>query len=301
MLLKNTFIKYRNLFRSSAKAVCELEYKQRRLVMEQNILHLHESGVTDTQYGDHDIIVSLTTYGKRIYEVAVTIESIMEQTMKANRIILWIDYNFRDKPLPMNLKILQKRGLEIEYCKDIRSYTKLIPSLRKYPDAAIITIDDDLIYNYDVLEHLIVAYQQDPQYIYCHRMHRIILDKKGNILPYFSWEWESKNKTASHLNFPTGVGSVLYPPHCLAPEVTDEKTFLNICKYADDIWFKAMALKVGTKSKLVYSSNPYGNDYLINENVQDIGLININGGNNLNDTQLKAVFEKYNLYRLLNK
>ena len=91
MLLKNTFIKYRNLFRNSAKAACELEYKQRRLVMEQNILHLHEPGVTDTKYGDHDIIVSLTTYGKRIYEVAVTIESIMEQTMKANRIILWID------------------------------------------------------------------------------------------------------------------------------------------------------------------------------------------------------------------
>jgi len=301
MSLKQTIIKYRNLFRNSSKASCDAEYLRRRLVMEQNILHLHEPGITDTRYCDHEIIVSLTTYGKRLNEVAVTIESIMEQTMKANRIILWIDNIFREKPLPMNLQLLQKCGLEVEYCKDIRSYTKLVPSLRKFPDAAIITIDDDLIYNYDVLEHLIVAYQQEPQYIYCHRMHKMMLDEKGNILPYFSWEWESQNKTASHLNFPTGVGAVLYPPHSLSPEVTDEKTFLNICKYADDVWFKAMALKAGTKSKLVYSSNPHGNDYVVNENVQDMGLFNINGGKNLNDTQLKAVFDKYDLYKLLHE
>ena len=91
MLLKQVFIKYRNLFKASAKASCAAEYLRRRLVMEQNILHLHESGIVDTKYCDHEIIVSLTTYGKRFYDVAITIESIMEQTMKANRIILWID------------------------------------------------------------------------------------------------------------------------------------------------------------------------------------------------------------------
>ena len=60
-----------------------------------------------------------------------TIESIMEQTMKANRIILWLDYSFEKQPLPKALQLLQKRGLEIEYCKDIRSYKKLIPALKK--------------------------------------------------------------------------------------------------------------------------------------------------------------------------
>ena len=301
MLLKQVFIKYRNLFKASAKASCAAEYLRRRLVMEQNILHLHESGIVDTKYCDHEIIVSLTTYGKRFYDVAITIESIMEQTMKANRIILWIDNSYKGRPLPINLQLLQKRGLEVEYCKDIRSYTKLVPALRKYPEAAVITIDDDLIYKYDVLEHLIVAYQQNPAFIYCHRMHKMRLDANGNLLPYFLWEWESTDTVPSHFNLPTGVGSVLYPPHCMAPEVIDENTFLGICKFADDIWFKAMALKAGTKSQLVHSTDLHGNDYVVNEDVQDVGLININGGQNINDTQLKAVFEKYDLSKLLHE
>lgn len=136
----------------------------------------------------------------------------MEQTMKANRIILQLDYSFENQPLPIALQLLQKRGLEIEYCRDIRSYTKLIPALKKFPDAAIITIDDDVIYELDVLEKLIVAYQNNPSYIYCNRFHLMRPDGKGKLLPYIQWEWNSAGTEADILNFPTGVGGVLSPP-----------------------------------------------------------------------------------------
>ena len=55
-----------------------------------------------------------------------------------------------------------------------------------------------------------------------------------------------------------------------------------------------MALKKGTKAQRVFSRKP--NSYIVNESVQDMGLININGKYNMNDIQLKAVFTKYNLY-----
>ena len=206
-----------------------------------------------------------------------------------------IDNSFKNQHLPVSLQLLQKRGLEIKYCSDIKSYKKLIPAIKEFPESTIITIDDDLIYDYDLLEHLIIAYLKDPQYIYCHRMHKIKLDKsQKSIQPYFNWEWESDDLKASHLVFPTGCGGVLYPPHCLDDEVTNETVFLDICKYADDIWFKAMALKKGTKAQRVFSRKP--NSYIVNESVQDMGLININGKYNMNDIQLKAVFTKYNLY-----
>ena len=294
MNIKTKLRSYISLFKKSANVSLNLEFQIKRAFMEQQILHSTEKGITDFKYCNHDIIVSLTTYGKRINDVAITIESIMEQTMKANRIILWIDNSFKNQHLPISLQLLQKRGLEIRYCKDIRSYTKLIPALREFPKDVIITIDDDLIYDYDLLEHLIVPYLNNPQYIYCHRMHKIGLDRCNKILPYFSWEWESENMNASHLVFPTGVGGVLYPPHSLDEEVMNEEVFLNICKYADDIWFKAMALKKGTKAQRVFSRKP--NSYIVNESVQDMGLININGKYNMNDIQLKAVFTKYNLY-----
>ena len=65
--------------------------------------------------------------------------------------------------------------LEVRYCKDIRSYKKLIPALRSYPDDAIITIDDDAIYHIDLIEKLVNSYIKDPQFIYFNRGRRIHL------------------------------------------------------------------------------------------------------------------------------
>ena len=287
-------ISYNNLL------IHQIRFNQKKYILEQNILHSQESGVTNEKYCNHDIIVSLTTYSKRIYDVHLTIESIMEQTMKANRIILWLDYSFENQPLPKALQLLQKRGLEIEYCKDIRSYKKLIPTLKKFPEDAIITIDDDVMYEFDLLEKLISAYQKDPSYIYCNRTHVMRLNEKGDLLSYLQWKWGSNDTEANILNFPTGVGGILYPPHSLDEEVFNESVFFNICKYADDVWFKAMAIKKGTLCKKVYTHNPKGEEYLENEMVQDIALGRINvQGEILNDKQIEAVFMKYNLYPLL--
>ncbi len=275
-------------------------YNQRKYLLEENILHSREPGVSDEKYCGHDVIVSLTTHSKRIYDVHLAIESIMEQTMKANRIVLWLDHSFEKHPLPVALQLLQKRGLEIGYCKDICSYTKLVPALKKFPDDAIITIDDDLVYEFDVLEKLIVAYQNNPSYIYCNRLHLMQPDGKGKLLPYTKWKWNHASTEASIWNFPTGVGGVLYPPHALDDEVFNESVFLDICKYADDVWFKAMAMKKGILSRKVYTHNQGGEDYMLNESVQDIGLCQVNvDGNRLNDKQIDAVFTKYDLYRLL--
>ena len=282
------------------RLVHQIRFNQKKYLLEQNILHNQESGITDEKYCAHDIIVSLTTYSKRIYDVHLTIESIMEQTMKANRIILWLDYSFEKQALPKALQLLQKRGLEIKYCKDIRSYKKLIPALKKYPDDAIITIDDDVLYEFDLLEKLIMAYQEDPSYIYCNRHHLMLPDGKGKLLPYMQWKWNYTDQNASIWNFPTGVGGVLYPPHSLDEEVLNESVFLDICKYADDVWFKAMAMKKGTLSKKVYTHDFESKDFLVIENVQDIALARINTqANCLNDKQITDVFNKYNLWENL--
>lgn len=281
-------------------AMWSIYYFTKRNVLEQNILYNHDKGVTVERYCNNDIIVSLTTFGERINDVHLTIESLMEQTMKANRIILWLGLDFQGKRLPQALTNLQSRGLEIEYCKDIRSYTKLVPALRKYPEEAIITVDDDVIYNFDFLENLITPYIEDPTFIYCHRYHRMLFDKKGNLLPYNKWKWNQGTIDSNINMFPTGVGGVLYPPHSLAAETCDESVFLDICKFADDIWFKAMAIKKGTLPKCVFNHNKEGMEYLFNPALSEVGLHVVNTRReNMNDSQIKAVFERYNLYDML--
>lgn len=300
--IKN-FLVTRDLVRQQSRRIeLELKYFVRAEHLKECIYKCKDRGISDEKYCEHEVIVSLTTFGKRLYDVATTIESIMQGSMLPNRIVLWLGEEHKDEELPLSLQLQQKRGLQVEYCKDIRSYKKLIPSLKKYPDAAIITIDDDLIYECDLLENLLRSYKKHPQSISASRMHQIVLDGTGRPVKYVDWNWCINPIDSSPLYFPTTGGGTLFPPHSLDEEVFNEKVFLDICKYADDIWFYAMAKKKGTDIVKSFTHSSRGEDYVINLDVQDVGLHNINyATENRNDIQLKAVFERYNLYSVLKK
>lgn len=274
-----------------------LIYDYRVLQLNDYVLHNSERGVTDIRYCDHEIIVSLTTYEPRLYEVYLAIESIMQQTMKANRIVLWLSESLENIVLPYTLQLQMKRGLEVKYCKDIRSYKKLIPALHAYPNEVIITIDDDAMYQIDVIEKLVTSYIQEPSFIYFNRGRRIDL-QDGKLSPYLTWK-RCRDTNVSALNFPTGVGGILYPPHIFNNEVFNENVFMDISPYSDDVWFKAMALYNDKLCKKVYTHNKSGDDFLCNLNVQDCALSHINNEQRQNDIQLKNVFEKYDLYKKL--
>lgn len=121
--------------------------------------------------------------------------------MKPNRIILWLDNDMQNVPLPIALQKQLKRGLEINYCRDIRSYKKLIPTMKKYPDASIITIDDDLIYQYDLVEKLVNMHIAHPDCIIANRIHQIVLNEDGTPKSYMDWKWNANPSDSSPLNF----------------------------------------------------------------------------------------------------
>jgi len=280
--------------------VSQIAYKSEYL--SNCALNSNEQGISNEKYCGNEIIVSLTTYGRRFYDVYLAIESIMQQTVKPNKIVLWLGDDLKDADIPLTLRRQQKRGLDIRYCKDIRSYKKLIPSLAAFPSETIITIDDDCLYHFDLIENFINAYKKNPKLIYSARMHRIKLLNKNKLDKYKKWTWNYENNDISPLNFPTGSGGVLYPPNCFNEEVFNEKVFFDICKHADDVWFKAMSLLNNTLSQKIFTHNKNGEDFIPIVNTQDTALTNINVGKGLNDKQIKAVFDKYNLYeRLYNK
>lgn len=284
------------------RAVYEAAYNAKADELTRKMIESSESGVSGERGHEREVIVSLTTYGKRLYDVYLAIESIMQGSMKPDRIVLWLSDDILGKELPLSLQKQKGRGLEVMYCKDIRSYTKIIPSMRMFPEAVIVTIDDDVVYSFDMLEKLVVAYRENPSAIYANRIHRIHTDSDGQPLGYNDcWEHEVYDFEDSPGNFFTGVGGVLYPPHCLDDEVFNENIFLDICPSADDVWLNAMALKKGTPVRRVLTHDPKGNEYLINPMVQDTSLSNINVLNKANDIQIRAVFNKYDLGRLLKK
>jgi hypothetical protein len=275
-----------------------IEQKQYKSLFLQSALHSTETGVDGFNANGKNIIVSLTTHNKRIFDIWLTIESLLNQTLKPNKLILWLAEDEFDKNfIPLMLKRQQKRGLEIEFCKDLKSYKKLIPSLQKYPNQLIITADDDIVYPFDLVENLYREYKcTNNDIVLCCRVHKMILDKQNLLLPYNKWQFDYQGQETSMLIFPTGGGGVLYPPYCFHDDIVKEDLFMNLCPHADDVWFKAMTLLKDIPCKKILCRQLV----MMDEN-QDIALERINRGQNKNDMQIKAVFNHYNLWDKLNK
>ena len=107
---------FNSLHTEIAQLCANITYNNRVQELNDYVLHSKESGITDMHYCDHEIIISLTTYEPRLYEVYLAIESIMQQTMKENRIILWLSDTLKHEPLPATIQLQTKRGLEVRFC-----------------------------------------------------------------------------------------------------------------------------------------------------------------------------------------
>lgn len=296
--MPSVFYRFYARVRESVTALVrrQLYYDSCALFLQEKNINCTASGITTEEISDAEVIVTLTTHGRRIYEAYLAIESIMRGTIKPNRIILWLSDEIKGETLPQTLLNQCKRGLEIRYTNDIGPYTKLIPSLREYPHALLVTIDDDIIYPYDALEMLLNAHVSHPFCICANRCLDVKIKKDRTLASFPTWkELETKGRI-SKLNFFEGLAGVLYPPGCFPEEVFDEVGFLSICPTADDIWFNCMALKNGTD--IVLANDHYIRFPLVfNDSVQDMGLWRIN--NNIkdcqHDKQLFAVMQHFKL------
>ncbi len=240
-------------------------------------------------------IVSLTSYKKRIENISYSLYSLINQSKKPDMIVLWLscDEFSSEKDVPKEILKLCDFGLKIKFTKDIKSYKKLIPALRNFPDDVIVTADDDIFYPEDWFEKLYLEYQKDKRNILCHRAHRITFKNKDEINLYKYWKKLTINKKPSFLNFCTTGGGALFPPHTLYKDVLDENLFMSLAFGADDIWFWAMAVLGNTKIKII--DNPYNkiDKYELFKNVakkQDsLYWENVV----FNDVKLKKLFEYY--------
>ena len=197
------------------------------------------------------IIVTLTSYEKRFEDLEIAIYSLLNQSLKPDRIILWLSDRYDSiNDLPYSLTRFIKNGLEIRFVKDIKSYTKVIYTFKEFPEAIIVTADDDVYYPKTWLEKLYYSYVTHPNDIQVHRAHRVVVEN-NKIMPYESWTKHVEEESARFDNFLTGVGGVLYPPNCFSKEVLRADIFLKKAPYADDIWLWVMALAHGRKIRVV--------------------------------------------------
>lgn len=261
-----------------------------------------EYGVT-TEKRTSQVIVSLTTYPARINIVYKTISTLLQQTVKPDRVVLWLALpQFPDKNLPENLTRLQEFGLEIKWLEnDIRSFKKLIPALREYPNDIVITVDDDNYYDERLVEFLYNSYLESPEYIHARQAFVVKQDLKGSLVMKARNYVYNSTYLPSFLNEPVGCGGVLYPPHVLDENVMNEEQFMKEVPTNDDLWFWAHALIKGTKINVIKNNYKLKNieiagsqaDSLWQKNmVNSTSTIGMSGKDTIN--KLKNMFPEIN-------
>lgn len=227
-------------------------YKDRVLSEFENLSDL---GITNKKRNPC-LIVSLTSYPERMYDIHYCLYSLLTQTVKPDEIILWLskeEFPNLEKDVPKKVIQLKNYGLTIKWVdENLKSYKKLVYALEEYPEDIIVTADDDSFYPKDWLEKLYNEY--DGLNILAHRVHKIKY-KNGIIDSYNKWKYCVINNELSFLNFFTGVGGVLYPPNSLYKDVLNRDLFKKLAPDSDDIWFWAMAVLNNKKIKVV--KNPY--------------------------------------------
>lgn len=233
---------------------------------------------------EHELVVSLTSFPARIHLVQYAIYSLLKQSLQPNRLVLWLaDSQFpgKEQDLPKELLALKPIGLEIRWCEDIKSFKKLIPPLRDFPDAILVTADDDWHYPRHWLRSLYQSWRDHGQsFIHTGGVESITFDASGHPNPFALWRWNPDGAQPAFRHTFGGCYGVLYPPHCLHPDILDAQKALALVPTSDDFWFWAQALRNGTKIRLVMENRQQLLTDPLAKSTPELWTQNYSGGGN---------------------
>ena len=234
------------------------------------------------------LTVSITAKGERFFFLDLVLKSILNQSIHPDEIILWIEYKDKKK-IPHKILKMKNFGIKIIFCKNFKSYNKIIHTLSVRKDNYIITFDDDIFYHKDSIKYLLKKSLNNPKDIISNRIHKIVLDKNKKPIKYKKWKWNSTGLKKDKLNFLTGVYGVLYPPNCFYKDITKKKIFMKLSPVADDLWLYWMIRL--NKKFILWSGFDKKNFEIINFKNNSLRTNNVE--NNYNDLQIKNLLAYY--------
>jgi hypothetical protein len=272
---------------------CYCNYKNKKLI--KSIYNSdYQYGLNNQKRDLPEIVVSLTTFPKRIDKMDLCIKSILNQSFKPDRIIIWLGNDCTEKIASKYLSKYQKYGVEyrIDKLNNYMSHKKYIYSFKEFPKSIIITLDDDLIYPSDLIYSLIKMYKNNPNNIIARRVHRITWNKE-NINNYNKWIFEYclKRKPSHKLFATTGAGT-LFPPNILPKEVCDYNLIKQYAYSADDIWINLMAVK--NDIKILWARNLQQMPMMV-DGSQESALVEENIFNGKNDEYISKIMNDYKI------
>ena len=222
---------------------------------------------------DTILTFTLTTFPDRIDTVQYTLRSLFTQSMKPDRVILWLaKEEFEGREFPESIKEFQKVGLEIRYCENMfghKRYYQLIPEQKE--NECIVMFDDDILFPKHLVERLYNTWKKNPNCVVCDRGQVFQLDKDGAVLNPGRWSSISPIgvKKPSFRVLASPGGGCLVPPNALYKDACDTELIKKYAIKTGDIWLMFMAVQNDTKIIRTYR---YHRTFILSEKEQTVQL-----------------------------
>jgi hypothetical protein len=258
-----------------------------------------------------DLIASCTTTANRLTTVALAVESILLQSVRPARILIYLPDGIPEARIPPALLRLKTHDVELRFVPDVGPHTKLIYALRDFPDRFITTFDDDIYYPVNSIETLLDTAEKAPGAIVGNWVRQLRFGWTGKVRKSRAGKLitpESQivqiERAAQPLRmgydyFAYGTSGVLYPAGCFDERVFDIDCFRRLCPSEDDVWFKAMSLLNGTPVAATALGLTPKHHCL--QGSQKVALRHRNHAGRTKPTasQIQAVFAHFDLYSRL--
>ena len=190
-------------------------------------------------------VVSLTTFPARAGRLWIVLESLFRQTVLPDRIVLVIteeEYPEGAAGLPESVRKYEPLGLEIVTSPlNLRCHNKYFHALQAYPEALVVTVDDDCYYRRDTIARLLGLHREFPDAVCCNIAAKI---DPGHFHEYSFWKKSVRRSAPDSRNVALGFAGVLYPPHMPA-SFFDAPLAMSLAPTTDDLWLKAVELTEG--------------------------------------------------------
>lgn len=246
------------------------------------------------------LIISMTSWKPRLNSVASSYKSILNQIneeMDVHCVLVLSIEEFPKKEQELLDNILEL-PIEILWTeRNIKSHKKLIPVMKKYPENAILVVDDDVCQTAGWLETFIKDHKNYPNDIIFGQSNSICyVDEHDNIHEHITsglacCQWPGKISYTQKLS--SGAAGTLFPAHIIKnPDFYNEDLMMELSPTCDETWQWAFALMEGRTFRALSDCYlPLTND----EANVECALIKTNV-NTIDDIH-KAIAEKYPLYK----
>lgn len=221
---------------------------------------------------DTILTCTLTTFPDRIDTVQYTIKSLFNQSVKPDRIVLWLaSSEFENFQFPESINRLQERGLEIRYCDNYfghKRYYKMIEEQKE--NECIIMFDDDILFPYCLIERLYDKWLQFPDCVICERGQVMTFDGDKILNPgrWSSTSDEGIDKPSYKILASPG-GGCLFPPKALYKDANNTDMISKYALKTGDIWLMFQTVQNDTK---ILRTHKLHRTFIQSERVQTVQL-----------------------------